>query len=46
MKSEPKHRRPKLHVLSHMWNIDLLQTQQYYETLVTLRDGHIWKGLE
>jgi hypothetical protein len=24
-----------LHVLSHMWNIDLIQMQQYYEALVT-----------
>jgi hypothetical protein len=27
-----------------MWNIDPIQMQQYYETLVTLRGGHIQKG--
>jgi hypothetical protein len=31
----------KQHVLSHMWNIDLIQTQQYYEKLVTLKGGYI-----
>jgi hypothetical protein len=31
----------KLHVFSHMWNTDLIQIQQYYEKLVTLRGGHI-----
>jgi hypothetical protein len=25
----------------HMWNRDLIQIQQYYEKLVTLRGGHI-----
>jgi hypothetical protein len=25
----------KLHVLSHMWNIDLTRMQDYYEPLVT-----------
>jgi hypothetical protein len=25
----------------HMWNISQLPIQQYYETLVTLRRGHI-----
>jgi hypothetical protein len=29
----------KLHVLSHMWNTDLQQIQQYYEILITLRGG-------
>jgi hypothetical protein len=29
---------------SHMWSIDLIQMQQYYETLVTLRGGHVWEG--
>jgi hypothetical protein len=26
---------------SHMWNIDLIQIQQYSEKQVTLRGGHI-----
>jgi hypothetical protein len=30
----------KLHVLSHMWNIDLVQYNQCYEKQVTLRGGH------
>jgi hypothetical protein len=30
----------KLHVLSHMENIELTQMQQYYGILVTLRGGH------
>jgi hypothetical protein len=25
-----------------MWYIDLIQIQQYYETLVKQREGHIW----
>jgi hypothetical protein len=35
----------KPYVLSHMWNIDLKQMQQYYETLDTLRGGHSQEGL-
>jgi hypothetical protein len=27
-----------------MWNIDLIQTQQYYEKQVTLRGGHTGEG--
>jgi hypothetical protein len=27
-----------------MWNIDLIQIQQYYEKWVTLRGGHIREG--
>jgi hypothetical protein len=42
--SEPGSKGQKLHVLSHMWNIDLMQMQQYYEALVTLRGGHVWEG--
>jgi hypothetical protein len=30
----------KLHVFSHMWNIELIQIQQYYEKQVTLSGGH------
>jgi hypothetical protein len=30
----------KSHMLSHMWTIDLIQMQQYCETLVTLMGGH------
>jgi hypothetical protein len=30
----------KSHIFSHMWNLDLAQMQQYYETLVTLMGGH------
>jgi hypothetical protein len=26
-----------------MWNIDLIQIQQYYEKQVTLRGGLIWE---
>jgi hypothetical protein len=33
-----------LHVLSHLWNTDPTQMQQYYETLVTLIGGHTWDG--
>jgi hypothetical protein len=29
--------KPKSCTFSLMWNIDLIQMQQYYETLVTLR---------
>jgi hypothetical protein len=36
--------RPKLHVFSHVWNIDLIQIQQDYEKQVTLRGGHIQEG--
>jgi hypothetical protein len=28
----------------HMWNIDLIKMQKYYETVVTLRGGHIQEG--
>jgi hypothetical protein len=31
----------KPHVFSHMWIIDLIQIQEYYEKLVTLRGGHV-----
>jgi hypothetical protein len=31
-------KRPKAHVLSHMWNTDLIKMKQYYETVVTLRE--------
>jgi hypothetical protein len=31
----------KSHIFSLMWNTDLTQRQQYHETLVTLRGGHI-----
>jgi hypothetical protein len=34
----------KSHMFSHMWNIDLIQIQQYYEQQVTLREGHIREG--
>jgi hypothetical protein len=27
-----------------MWNIELIQIQQYYEKQVTLRRGHIQEG--
>jgi hypothetical protein len=33
--------RPKLHVLSHMWNIDLIQIQQYYDKQVTKVRSHM-----
>jgi hypothetical protein len=33
--------RAKGYVFSHTWNIDLIQTQQYYEKQVMLRRGHI-----
>jgi hypothetical protein len=33
--------RPNAHVFSHMWNINLMQIQQYYEKRVMLREGHI-----
>jgi hypothetical protein len=33
--------KPFFPVLSHMWNIDLIQIQQYYEKQVTLRRGQI-----
>jgi hypothetical protein len=29
---------------SHMWNIDLIQTQKYYEEQVTLMGGHLQEG--
>jgi hypothetical protein len=35
-----------LHVLSHMWNIDLKQMQQYYETLVTVGEDTQGRGRE
>jgi hypothetical protein len=28
-----------------MWNINLMQIQQYYEKRVMLREGHIWEGI-
>jgi hypothetical protein len=31
-------------MFSHMWNTDLIQMQQYYGTLVTLRGGHAQEG--
>jgi hypothetical protein len=31
----------KICIFSILWNIDLIQIQQYYETLVTLKGGHI-----
>jgi hypothetical protein len=34
----------KLHVLSPMWNIELIQIQQYYERHVKLRGGYIQEG--
>jgi hypothetical protein len=34
----------KVYALSHLWNIDLIQMQQYYETLLTLRSGHTQDG--
>jgi hypothetical protein len=39
--SQPGSEKQKPHVLSHMWNIGLIQRQQCYETLVTLRGSHI-----
>jgi hypothetical protein len=33
----------KTHDLSNMCYIDLIQMQQYYETLVTLRGSHAWE---
>jgi hypothetical protein len=34
----------KTHVFSYMWNIGLIQIQQYYEKHITLRGGHIQEG--
>jgi hypothetical protein len=34
----------KPHVLSHMWNIHLIQIQQYYEKLLILEGGYIQEG--
>jgi hypothetical protein len=31
-------------MFSYMWNIDLIQIQQYYVKLVTLRGGHMEEG--
>jgi hypothetical protein len=31
----------KSHTFSHMWKIELIKIQQYYEKQVTLRGGHI-----
>jgi hypothetical protein len=31
----------KVYVVSHMWNIDLMQMQQNYETLAILMGTHI-----
>jgi hypothetical protein len=33
-----------IYVLSHLWNLDLTQMQQCYETLVTLRGGQAQEG--
>jgi hypothetical protein len=33
----------KNHVFSHIWNIDLIQIQQYNDKQVTLRGGHTGK---
>jgi hypothetical protein len=27
----------------HIWNIDLIQIQQYYDKQVTVTGGHIWE---
>jgi hypothetical protein len=37
-------RRPKAACSLSSWNIDLIKMQQYYETLVTLRGGHVQEG--
>jgi hypothetical protein len=42
--SKPNTEGQKPYVLSHKWNIDLTQMQQYYEILVTLRGGHTQDG--
>jgi hypothetical protein len=34
----------KLHVFFHMWNIDIIQMQQYCEILVMSRGDKIWEG--
>jgi hypothetical protein len=34
----------KSNVFFHIWNIDLIQIQQYYEKQVTLRGDHIQAG--
>jgi hypothetical protein len=34
----------KRQMFSLMWNIDLLETQQYYEIQVTLSGGHALEG--
>jgi hypothetical protein len=34
----------KLHVFSHMWNVDLIQIQQQCEKQVMLREGYIQEG--
>jgi hypothetical protein len=31
-------------MFSHLWNIDLIQMQQYEEILLTLKGDHICKG--
>jgi hypothetical protein len=31
----------KNHIFSHLWNTDLIQTQQYCENQVMLMGGHI-----
>jgi hypothetical protein len=34
----------KSHIFSHVWNVDLIQMQQYFEKQVTLKGGHIQEG--
>jgi hypothetical protein len=34
----------KNHVFSHMWNIDLIQMQQYYEKQVMVKGVHVQEG--
>jgi hypothetical protein len=34
----------KSHVLSLICEKQTIQSQQYYETLVTLKGGHTWEG--
>jgi hypothetical protein len=39
-------RRPKSHIFSHMWNIDLIQIQQCYEKAIhTEGRSHTRKGM-
>jgi hypothetical protein len=37
-------RRPRTTCFSHIWNIDLILIQPYYEKQVTLRGDHIQEG--